>query len=533
MALLREWAERQPQKIAIRMAETGAAQTYAELDQAANQVAHWFLSMGLQAGDTVALLLENHPRTFQIWWGARRAGLYYVPISTHLTADEVNYIVRDAGARILITSYALRATAEAIARESAQDAFLSGIGRFMLDGTLDGYRAYENEICRYPASATLPERPVGREFMYSSGTTGFPKGIRRALQPYAARFDFPMLERRLREIFQFDDRTVYLSTSPLYHALSRFVIRTIECGGTSVILQKFDARTALAAIERYRVTHSHWVPTMLIRLLALPPDMRQGFDVSSMRCAIHAAAPCPAGVKQAMIDWWGPVIEEYYGGSENLGVTHIRSDDWLQHRGSVGRPITGAVHIVAEDDRNRELPAGEIGMIYFEGGVPFQYHNAAEKTDAVFNERGWGTYGDLGHVDEQGYLYLSDRRTDLIISGGVNIYPSEIERVIVSHLAVEDAAVIGIPHAEFGQEVKAVVQVRDPASSKALSDEIMALCRQRLASIKCPRSIDLVDDLPRTENGKLLKRVLRDRYALSAPATLPDGSADVIAASGN
>lgn len=526
MALLRKWAQKQPQKIAIRMAETGASQTYAELDRTANQVAHWLLSMGLQAGDTVALLLENHPRTFELWWGARRAGLYYVPISTHLTAGEANYIVRDAGAKILITSFALRATAEAMLLESADDLPSGGIGRFMLDGTIDGYRAYEEEISRYPLSATLPERPVGREFMYSSGTTGFPKGIRRALQPYAARYDFPPLELRLREIFRFDESAVYLSTSPLYHALSRFVIRTIECGGTSVVMQRFDARTALAAIERYRVTHSHWVPTMFIRLLALPPDVRQAFDVSSMRCAIHAAAPCPVEVKRAMIRWWGPVIEEYYGGSENLGVTHIRSDEWLEHCGSVGKPITGEVHIVAEEDREQELPAGEIGMIYFEGGVPFQYHNDAGKTQAVFNQKGWGTYGDLGYVDDEGFLYLSDRRTDLIISGGVNIYPSEIERVIASHDAVEDVAVIGVPNVEFGQEVKAVVQLKNSAPSESVvSNELMTLCRKSLSSLKCPRSIDFVQSLPRTENGKLLKRVLRERYLMSPNPVSGDAAA--------
>jgi long-chain acyl-CoA synthetase len=509
MPRLHDWALEQPEKIAFHFAESGGSVTYRELDERADLVARWLVSLGLQTGDTVALLLENHPRTFELWWGARRAGVYYVPISTHLKAAEVAYIVRDCDARVLITSDAMR---ELAAQVQAELAGHEAPHRFMLDGVIAGFTACETAVAAAPA-LDLPERPLGREFMYSSGTTGFPKGIRRAQVPYAQRYALAPLELQLRSIFRFDRECVYLSPSPLYHAIARFNIRTIECGGTCVILGKFDAEAALAAIERYRASHSHWVPTMFVRMLALPAETRQRYDVSSMRCAIHAAAPCPVAVKEAMIAWWGPVIEEYYGGSENLGVTYIDAQDWLAHRGSVGKTICGELHIMADDDPEVELPVGEIGMIYFAGGVPFQYHGDAGKTRSVFNSRGWGTYGDLGHVDAEGYLYMSDRRTDLIITGGVNVYPREVELALAEHPAVAEAAVIGVPNEAFGQEVKAVVQLKQPEKAgPALAAELMEWCAARLSRIKCPRSVDFETALPRNDNGKLLKRVLRERY---------------------
>lgn len=508
---LRRWSLCQPSKMAVRMADGSGELSFGELDRRSHQAAQWMLSLGMQPGDTIALLLENHLRTFELWWGARRAGLYYVPISTHLKPREAAYVVRDCGATVLMASCATVSQATEIAAEVGASALPH---RYLVDGEAGAFASYADAASAFDGVEPLPVRPVGREFMYSSGTTGFPKGIRRPLVPFEKRNELPELERRLRGIFRFDEESVYLSLSPLYHALGRFNIRTIELGGSCVIMGKYDAQTALAAIERHRVTHAHWVPTMMVRLLALPQEVRERYDLTSMLCFIHATSPCPAHVKRAMIDWWGPVVEEYYGGSENVGVTHISSHDWLTHPGSVGRPISGTVHIVSEDDPDVELAAGEIGLVYFDGGVGFEYHNDQAKTRSAFNSHGWGTYGDLGHVDAEGFLYLSDRRTDLIISGGVNIYPREIEDVLDAHPGVAESAVIGIANEEYGQEVKAVIRAAVPGTAgPALAEELMARCREALSRIKWPRSFDFVDELPRNENGKLLKRVLRDEYA--------------------
>ncbi|MBI2726367.1 MAG: AMP-binding protein [Polaromonas sp.] len=511
MGRLHDWAKKQPGKLAVQMHETGKALSYQELDQRANRVAEWLLSLGLEEGSVIALLLENNIGTFELWWGARRAGMYYVPISILLTGREAAYIVRDCGASVLITSAATtdlaRETLEALGADAPPH-------RLMLDGEGAGFENYDKAMSGFTGTASLPEKPVGREFMYSSGTTGFPKGIRRPLLPYARRYELPELEKKLRSMFQLDGNSVFLSVSPLYHATGRFNIRVLECGGTCVIMRKFDAASALEAIARHRITHGHWVPTMFSRLLALPAEVRDRHDVSSQRVALHATAPCPRHVKEAMISWWGPIINEYYGGSENVGVTYIDAKDWLSHKGSVGKPICGEMHIMADDGSDTELPAGEIGLIYFNGGVGFQYHNDSEKTKSVFNRRGWGTYGDMGSIDSDGFLFMSDRRTDLIISGGVNIYPQEAENALLTHPAVEDVAVIGIPHEDYGQEVKAVVQLKTGYQpSDNLANELVAFCRTHLSRIKCPRTVDFVDALPRSENGKLLKRVLRDSYA--------------------
>ena len=518
MSRLRDWANKQPDKVAVQLHETGKSLTYQQLDQRANRVAEWLLSLGLAEGSVIALLLENNLGTFELWWGARRAGLYYVPISILLTGREAAYIVRDCGASVLITS----ASVAGLAQET-MDALNADTPahRLMLDGEANGFGNYDKTMSGFSGAASLPERPIGREFMYSSGTTGFPKGIRRELLPFGRRYELPELEQKLRSMFQLDDSTVFLSVSPLYHATGRFNIRVLECGGSCVIMRKFEAVSALKAIAQHRVTHGHWVPTMFSRLLALPPDVRARHDVSSQRVALHATAPCPRHVKEAMIYWWGPIINEYYGGSENVGVTYIDAADWLAHKGSVGKPICGEVHIMADDGSDTELAAGEIGLIFFNGGVGFQYHNDSEKTKSVFNQRGWGTYGDMGSIDSDGYLFMTDRRTDLIISGGVNIYPQEAENVLLSHPAVEDVAVIGIPNEDYGQEVKAVVQLKTGHQrSDRLAHELTEFCRGQLSRIKCPRSVDFIDVLPRSENGKLLKRVLRDSYAAKPAVTV-------------
>lgn len=499
-----------PSKIAA-VFTSGVSISYGELDRRASRVARWLIALGLAPGDGIALFLDNDPRTFELWFGARRAGLYFTPLSTQLTRFEVAGIVNDCGAKLLIST----ARTAAVVRDLAP-LLRSGLnGHFMIGGAEGNAQSYEAAVLTVSDEGELPPRPVGREFLYSSGTTGKPCGIRRPLARYEDRYALPELEQRLRTIFELGADTVYLSPAPLYHSTGRFNVRVIECGGTAVVMEKFDSEAALAAIERHHVTHSHWVPTMFVKMLALPAATRARYDLSSMRRAIHAAAPCPPELKDAMIQWWGPILDEYYGGTENAGVTYIDSHDWLRHRGSVGRPICGAAHIVGED--GAELVAPATGVIYFSGGVNFAYHNDAAKTASAINERGWATYGDLGYLDADGYLYISDRRADLIVTGGVNVYPQEVENVLLGHPAVLDAAVIGVPDAVFGEEVKAIVQLKDArASEDDLRTSLLAHCASRLSKIKCPRTIDFVDALPRTETGKLLRRVLKERYRTAA-----------------
>ena len=343
-----------------------------------------------------------------------------------------------------------------------------------------------------------------------SGTTGLPKGIKRPLAD-ANKFFAAKGDARTRWK-DFDSQSVYLSTAPFYHtAPVRWGMNVMKVGGSCVLLEKFDPLTALAAIEHYRVSHAQWVPTMFIRLLRLADEDKAQFDLSSMRYAIHAAAPCPASVKEQMIAWWGPILYEYYSGTELVGRTSLDSQEWLTHKGSVGRVEFGQVHIV--DEIGQELPAGQTGVIYFSGGGRFDYHKDPEKTARAYNDKGWATYGDIGYVDEAGYLYLTDRLANTIVSGGVNIYPQESENILATHPAVADVAVVGVPNEEFGEEVKAVVQLQDPAqASDALAAELIAHCRSQISPIKCPRTVDFVSELPRAESGKLLKRMVKARY---------------------
>lgn len=487
---LRRRARATPDKPAIWTANSVAGLTYAELDDRADRIAALFRQVGLTEGQTIALLLENGPEVLAIWWGARRAGLYYVPLSTRLLHDELDYIVRDSAAALLVASLGQAEPARAL-----------DLPHLLLDESFTGRLA---TLC----VAIEPAGVVGRELVYSSGTTGRPRGVKRPMARACEVAGLPPLERQIRAMCGFDEETVYLSVSPLYHSTGRFTMRVIEAGGTVVILPKFDAAAALEAIERHRITHSQWVPTMFARLLALPHGERCRHDLSSHRVALHAAAPCPPAVKRAMIDWWGPILGEYYGGTENAGVTFITTEEWLERPGSVGRSISGAIHILAEDGSERELPTGEIGLVYFEGGLPFAYlHDEAPSTTA----RGYSTYGDLGHVDEAGYLFLSDRRSDLIISGGVNIYPREVELILESHPQVRECAVIGLPDPEYGQRVHAVI-VAKGQTDPALASNLIGYCRERLSGFKCPRTISFIDELPRNEVDKLLKRELRARF---------------------
>ena len=510
-------AAKNPDKPALIMGSSGEVVTFGELDDRSNRLAQLMWSAGLRPGDHVAVFLENHPAYPEIAWAALRSGLYLTAVNRYLTAEEAGYIVADCGARVLVASAALTDRAAGVLEHAP------GIEiALMIDGVAEAYTAYEDAISRFPAQP-LDEEPLGELMLYSSGTTGRPKGIRRPLSGRKASEGDPLTGGILSGIFGMDDTTVYLSPAPMYHAAPLgFSLGVQSFGGTVVMMERFDPADALHLIEEHRVTHSQWVPTMFVRMLKLPPAERENHDLSSQTCAIHAAAPCPVAVKEQMIDWWGPVIREYYGATEGNGFCHIDSDEWLQHKGSVGKSLLGTVHIC--DDSGQELPTGEAGLVYFERpAMPFEYHNDPSQTqDAQHREHAnWSTLGDVGYVDDEGYVYLTDRKSFMIISGGVNIYPQEIEDVLVMHPKVLDAAVIGVPHAEFGEEVKAIVQPVDgEPRNEALERDLLVYCRERLANYKVPRSVDFVDELPRLPTGKLYKRLLRDQYWAGHDSTI-------------
>jgi fatty-acyl-CoA synthase len=450
-------------------------------------------------------------RYLELAWAAQRAGLRYTAISPRLTTDEVAYILEDSASKILFAS---AATAD-VAGEAA-DRVPAVSHRISVDAGTPGFEDYDALVAERPGTPLDDERE-GVEFLYSSGTTGRPKAISAALalNPIGTPPGIvPLFER----LYGFGVDTVYLSPAPLYHSAPlRFNMAVHRLGGTTIVMERFDALAALALIERHRVTHTQMVPTMFVRLLRLSEDERARHDLSTLRAVIHAAAPCPPDIKAQMIAWLGPIVYEYYSATEVYLLTAIDSEDWLAHRGSVGRALLGTPHIV--DDDGRELGTGEPGTVWSEGGAAFEYHNDPEKTAGSRNEAGWTTVGDIGYLDPEGYLYLTDRKADMIISGGVNVYPQESENLLISHPAVADAAVFGIPHPELGEEVKGVVQLLPTdRPHEELEAELIAYCHQRLAKYKCPRSIDFTDELPRQPTGKLYKRLLRDRYAEAARA---------------
>jgi acyl-CoA synthetase (AMP-forming)/AMP-acid ligase II len=509
-------AKTTPDKPAFIMAGTGDAVTYRELDERSNQLAHVFRDAGLRRGDAIALMLENHPRYFEILWAAQRSGLYYTAISSRLTTGESEYIINDCEAKVFVTSaYKSDVAQEIIA--GTPDVKV----RLMIDGTVPGYDSYEEEVGARPRTP-IADESEGIDMLYSSGTTGRPKGVRLPLpegemgQPSGVTVLGQLL-------YGFNADMVYLSPAPLYHAAPlRFCMAVQRVGGTAIVMEHFDASEFLRLIETHHVTHTQVVPTMFVRMLKLPEGERTKFDVSSLQVAIHAAAPCPVPVKEQMIEWWGPKIMEYYAGTEGNGFCAITSEEWLQHKGSVGKPLLGQVHIVGEDGDEVGGPREE-GTIYFESGSTFEYHNDPEKTASSRDAkgRGWSTLGDVGYVDEDGYLYLTDRKAYMIISGGVNIYPQEAENLLTTHPKVLDVAVIGVPNEDFGEEVKAVVQpVSMDAAGPDLERELIAYCREHLADVKCPRSVDFRPELPRHPTGKLYKRLLKDEYWADAGRTI-------------
>ena len=494
-----------PDKAAYVMAGSGLAVSYRQLEEASNRLAHLFRRLGVGYGDRIALMLENHPRYFEICWAAQRAGIIYTAISSRLTAGEAAYIVGDCGAKVFITSMALAGqAAELLPRTPGV------MARLMLDDAIDGYTPYEAAVADCPATP-IADQAAGGDMLYSSGTTGRPKGVYVPPESTDIAFVSSLLKVCMGP-FSMGPGTVYLSPGPLYHAAPlRFAMAVMRLGGTVVVMEHFDAAEFLRLVPLHRITHTQVVPTMFVRMLKLPDAQRLAHDLSSLRVAIHAAAPCPVPVKQQMIEWWGPIIWEYYAGTEGMGMTLVNATDWLAHKGTVGRAVVGVLHIC--DDDGNELPPGESGGVYFSDGKSFEYHNDPKKTAAGRNAKGWTTLGDIGHMDSEGYLYLTDRKAHMIISGGVNIYPQEAENLLVTHPKVLDVAVFGVPNEEFGEEVKAVVQPRDMAEAgKALEQELMAFCREQLSAIKCPRSIDFEAELPRHPTGKLYKRLLRERY---------------------
>ena len=496
---------------------SGQVVTFGELEGRSCRLAQALFARGLRPGDHVAVLLPNDLRTHEVTFGLQRSGLYYTMVNTHLAADEAAYIVGDCGARTLITSSSLAPLAADLV------ALTPGVGLRLMTGgpVVAGHEPYEEFVAGFPGGPLTGE-VEGSPMLYSSGTTGHPKGIRRPLSGLPFGSD-AVLAPMLGGIMGFGEGDVYLSPAPLYHSAPLvWSMTAIRMGGTAVVMEHFDPETCLALVQRHRVTHAQFVPTMFVRMLKLPEDVRTSYDVSSLRSVVHAAAPCAPEVKRRMIEWWGPVIHEYYSGTEGMGMTWITSEEALTHPGSVGRAIWGQVHVCGDD--GAELPLDEDGVVYFGGRADtpsFEYNHDPEKTRQTFNARGWSTLWDVGHLDADGYLYLTDRKLFMIVSGGVNIYPQEVEDVLVLHPAVADVAVFGVPEAEMGEEVKAVVQ---PAAGHVpgpeLEAEILAFCRDHLSHYKCPRSVDFTDALPRGENGKLYKKALREAYwASSAPST--------------
>ena len=487
------------------MAETGETMTYAGLEAMSNRVAQLIRANGLKRGDHIALMLENCIEFLPICWGAQRSGIVFTAMSTKLSHDEAQYIVENSGAKLLFASASLASVAGGLALPGK---------RYALGGAIDGFEDFAAAIAAMP-EARIGDESQGRDMLYSSGTTGRPKGVIGPL-PEGPIDEANPLTMLTKVLYAFRENMVYLSPAPLYHAAPlRYCLSVHKFGGTVIVMRKFDPERYLEQVGRHRATHSQLVPTMFVRMLKLPEDVRARYDTSSLEVAIHAAAPCPIEVKRRMIDWWGKVIYEYYASTEGTGFCAVTSEEWLRKPGTVGKAILGEIRVLDED--GALLPPGREGRIFFAGGGDFEYHNDPEKTESVRHPDHGATFGDIGYVDEDGYLFLTDRAAYMIITGGVNVYPQETEDVLVMHPKVADVAVIGVPHEEMGEEVKAVVQPRDwTDAGPELEAELIGFARERLSHVKCPRTVDFERELPRHDTGKLYKRLLKDRYKTAA-----------------
>lgn len=481
------------------MIESGEAVTYGELDRAANQGAQLFRSLGIGVGDGIAIWLPNHVEFLKITWAAQRSGVYYTPVSTYFQSEEVIYLLNNSDAKLLITNRALL---------ERLDKLPDQIQILLVDGDAGAQQSWLQQRSAQP-TYSIEDETEGAEMIYSSGTTGQPKGVRFPLSGATYGTVSALFHTRI-EMHQINAGSKYLSTAPMYHSAPlRYNMIVTRMGGTAYILQKFDPERALQTIEQHEITHSQWVPTMFVRLLKLDAETRNRYRLDSLKYAIHAAAPCPVQVKRQMLDWFGPIIYEYYSGTEANGFTAITSAEWLEHPGSVGRAVHGELRILDED--HQVLPSGETGTVYFANGTDFSYYKDPNKTAGAKSPQGWSTLGDIGYVDDSGYLYLQDRKSFMIISGGVNIYPQEIENLLIGHPAVADVAVFGVPNPEFGEEVKAVVEPHETGSAE-LAEDLINYCRANLSHIKCPRSVDFIDAMPRHPTGKLYKTSLKQRY---------------------
>jgi len=493
---------------AFIMAQSGETVTYAELEARTNQLAHFLRSRGLKRLDHYAIFMENNARYLECCGAGERAGLYFTCINSFLTPQELAYIINNSESKVLIFSEEKRAVAiEALSQCPKVEVAL------VVNGPGDGNRILNFDDALASMSTTpIADESVGTAMLYSSGTTGQPKGIIRPLPEQPPSQQLPLFDF-LQKLWRYREGLVYLSPAPLYHSAPQAAVNlVIRNGGTAIIMENFDPEHYLQLVEKYRPTHSQLVPTMFSRMLKLPRAAREGHDLSSLEVVIHAAAPCPSQVKEQMIEWWGPIIHEYYGATEGLGFAACDSAQWLAHRGTVGKVMLGDLHVL--DEEMKPCPKGTSGTLWFKTATPFEYFNDPAKTaDARSPDATMSTVGDVGYVDDDGFLYLTDRATFMIVSGGVNIYPQECENLLITHPKIADAAVFGIPNEDLGEEVKAVVQVMPgiPASS-ALSDELIAFCAKHLSRQKCPRSVDFEAELPRLPTGKLYKRLLRDRY---------------------
>jgi long-chain acyl-CoA synthetase len=498
----RRWALSEPGRPAVVFPASGETVTYGELDRAANRIARFFRSRGLARGDHIALLIENHPRLLEIAWAAHNSGLYYTAVSWRFRVEEVRFIVENSGAHLVLF------TPQQSALVDELRGALPGV-EFVAVGS-DAPDSLDSLVKRLP-DTPIPDESRGSDMLYSSGSTGRPKGIKQKL-PDAGVDGLSKMFAIYRDMYAWGEDTVYLMPCPLYHSGPlRFAMAMQQVGATLLVMDKFDAEAALKLVEEWRVTHAHWVPTMLVRLLKLPEEVRARYDLSSLRTVVHGAAPIAPDAKRAAIDWLGPILEESYGGTEGNGLTMISSAEWLEHPGSVGRPFLGAVHIL--DDDGRELPPGEIGTIWFSGGPGFSYHQDPDRTAKAYDEEGRSTLGDIGYVDSDGYLYLTDRKDHMVISAGVNVFPQEAENVLIGHPKVADACVFGVPDPDMGEVLHAVVQPLDPdRADSGLEAELIAYCRGRMATIKCPRTLEFTPQLPRHDTGKIYSRLVKQAW---------------------
>lgn len=506
-------AAQHPDRVAFIMASTGETVSYAELEARSNRLAHLMRAQGLQRLDHYAIFMENNSQYIESCGAGERAGLYYTCTNSYLTAKDLAYILQNSESQLLITSVAkLPVVRAALAScPSIKLCLVVGLGDAVraLDDAL--YVDFDDAVAGYPGTPIADEW-LGTAMLYSSGTTGMPKGILRPLDQDPPSKPAPLFQF-LNKLWQCCDGMVYLSPAPMYHASPQAnVSLTIRNGGTVVIMEHFDPEQYLALVERHRITHSQLVPTMFSRMLKLPAEVRQRYDLSSLQYAVHAAAPCPIQVKQQMIDWWGQIIHEYYGATEGLGFSASNSAEWLAHRGTVGKVLLGELHVL--DEQGEPMPTGEPGELWFKTATPFVYFNDPERTASTRSPDGsMSTVGDVGYVDADGFLYLTDRSTFMIISGGVNVYPQECENLLITHPQVADAAVFGVPNEDLGEEVKAVVQVMPGVvADAAFSRQLIEFCREHLAHLKCPKSVDFIDTIPRLPTGKLYKKPLRDSY---------------------